>query len=65
LGGRRYELDTSQSSSVTNQSYYANAVITIAPGFFIVPEIGVVDREDIDENDNDIFYFGAKWQINF
>ncbi len=46
-------------------SYYANASITLAPGFFIVPEVGFVDREDVGTFDNDTFYVGAKWQINF
>lgn len=46
-------------------SYYGNASITLAPGFFIVPEVGFVDREDVGTFDNDTFYVGAKWQINF
>jgi hypothetical protein len=64
-GMTEYELDASGAQSSTDMSYYANAVIKLAPGFSIVPEIGMVDREDIGTNDNDIFYFGAKWQINF
>jgi hypothetical protein len=64
-GMTEYELDVSGSSSSTDMSYYANAVINLAPGFFVVPEIGMVDREDIGSNNNDTFYFGAKWQINF
>jgi hypothetical protein len=64
-GMTEYELDVSHSSSSTDMSYYANAVINLAPGFFVVPEIGFIDREDQLTNDNDTFYFGAKWQINF
>lgn len=48
-------------------SYYGNAVITLAPGFFIVPEVGVFDFRDdstgVDEGK--LTYVGAKWQINF
>lgn len=52
------------------QSYYVQAVITIAKGFFIVPELGVFDKKDwsvdgltVDEGKET--YFGLKWQINF
>jgi len=44
-------------------SYYAQATITLAPGVFIVPEIGTIDYEENDQNEVD--YIGAKWQINF
>ena len=48
-------------------SMYVQATINIAKGFFIVPEIGVVDFKDsstgIDQGK--LTYFGAKWQINF
>ena len=54
----------------TVQSYYVQAVITIAKGFFIVPEIGVFDRKDFEVNGLTVpegkeTYFGMKWQINF
>jgi len=47
--------------------YYAQAVITLAPGVFIVPEFGVIDNEEIGiaGTVNEINYFTAKWQINF
>jgi hypothetical protein len=44
-------------------SYYAQATITLAPGVFIVPEIGTIDYEENTQNEVD--YIGAKWQINF
>jgi len=52
------------------QSYYVQAVITIAKGFFIVPELGVFDKKDVSEgslseNEGKETYFGLKWQINF
>jgi len=48
-------------------SYYGQAVVTIAPGFFIVPEIGVQDSGDnaLGLKEGKIWYAGAKWQINF
>lgn len=53
-----------------NCSYYLNATINIAKGFFIVPEIGVNDNKDIvtdgvTTEEVKTTYFGAKWQINF
>ncbi|MBC8440448.1 MAG: hypothetical protein H8D87_12285 [Deltaproteobacteria bacterium] len=39
-------------------SYYGQAVITIAPGVYVIPEVGTIDSGNTD-------YFGAKWQINF
>jgi len=53
------------------RSYYVNATINIAKGFFIVPEIGVIDKEDCkmgtskSTEEGKMTYFGAKWQINF
>jgi len=45
------------------KSYYAQAVVTLAPGVYVIPEVGVVD---FDENgQSKTTYFGAKWQINF
>ena len=65
-GMSSYELDADYSSSREDWSYYGNASVTLAPGFFIVPEVGFIDRDDYQGgNDNDTFYVGAKWQINF
>ena len=52
------------------QSYYVQAVITIAKGFIIVPEVGVFDNKDIEVgpitvDEGKETYFGLKWQINF
>ncbi|MCP3944534.1 MAG: porin [Desulfobacteraceae bacterium] len=44
-------------------SYYLQAPITMAPGVFVVPEIGVVDY--MQSVENTVQYIGAKWQINF
>ncbi|MBW2004833.1 MAG: porin [Deltaproteobacteria bacterium] len=58
------------TESETN-SYYVQAVITLAKGVYIVPEYGSVDYGDKTETgaapvkQGDISYFGAKWQINF
>ncbi len=51
---------------------YINATIDIVPGFFIVPEIGYASYDYVDgrfagqgDPNPNIFYAGAKWQINF
>lgn len=44
-------------------SYYIQAPIKLAPGVKIVPEIGKIDQKESGEDE--MTYFGAKWQINF
>jgi hypothetical protein len=51
-------------------SLYVNAVITLAPGVFVVPEFGIRDYDDatvggVSVDQGDVTYVGAKWQINF
>ncbi len=64
-GAQTYEPDVSGSQEDKAQQYYINAVINIAPGFFIVPEFGIIDRDSDVADEGDLTYFGAKWQINF
>ncbi len=66
-GGIQHELDTDGSESDDSYTVYVNASITLAPGVFIVPEIGYIDYEDnaAGQEEGDLTYFGAKWQINF
>ena len=48
-------------------NYYLNASITLAPGVFVVPEVGVRDYKDnqLGQDAGDMTYIGAKWQMNF
>ncbi|MEN8245153.1 MAG: hypothetical protein ABFS43_09650 [Thermodesulfobacteriota bacterium] len=48
-------------------SAYLQMTYVFAPGFFVIPEVGIVDNmEDMNENDQgSTTYVGAKWQINF
>lgn len=66
-GYQQTELDISRADEIESQSYYINFPITLAPGVVITPEIGVVDYtvDDLASGQEDITYFGAKWQINF
>ncbi|MCG8568153.1 MAG: porin [Desulfobacterales bacterium] len=61
------ELDQANSKEDDASQYYLQAKLTLAPGVYIVPEIGFVD-EGKDANGNqeeEVTYYGAKWQINF
>lgn len=51
-------------------AWYIQATINLAPGVFIVPEIGYLDGEETDVqvadfDDPTTLYYGLKWQINF
>jgi hypothetical protein len=47
------------------QSYYVQSQITLAPGVFITPEIGMFDGKEDGTDSFETMYYGAKWQINF
>ena len=60
------ELDAAAGGTSTDDdtsSYYAQATVTLAPGVFFVPEVGIIDGEEV--NEDEVTYFGVKWQINF
>ena len=67
VGTERYEVDTQNAPTESLIQYYLNCTINIAPGFFIVPEIGHVafDPDVSGAPEPTRTYFGAKWQINF
>ena len=44
-------------------AWYIQAPITLASGVFIIPEVGQIDYKGNLEDE--ITYYGAKWQINF
>jgi hypothetical protein len=44
-------------------SAYLNSTITWAPGVTATPEIGMIDYDEAGQDE--VTYFGAKWQINF
>ncbi|UCF91403.1 MAG: hypothetical protein JSW39_24535 [Desulfobacterales bacterium] len=73
--GYRYDdpdVDNSQKDDAWE--IYAQAVMTLAPGVYIIPEIGYTDYgQSADENafgpgdddEGNQWYAGAKWQIDF
>jgi hypothetical protein len=48
-------------------SYYLQAVITVAKGFYITPEIGIFDYEHdgAGNDEGDVAYYGIQWRISF
>jgi hypothetical protein len=72
--GYSYDHNEIDVAGVTGENdpshWYVNATITLAPGVFIIPEVGMFDYGD-DEvggtsiDRGDATYYGAKWQINF
>jgi hypothetical protein len=71
LGFSRIESESDLPGSITRKTdaYYAQAAITLAPGVFIVPAVGVFERKDDagagSRDGEKITFAGAKWQINF
>jgi hypothetical protein len=62
-GREETEIDTYEAD-VTQ--YYLNATVNFTKGFFMVPEIGMIENSvDGSTPEPEIFYLGAKWQINF
>ena len=68
-----YQAEPNRSVEFKNtyMEYYLQAVITMAKGVYLVPEVGYRDFGDLEgdvEGKQDLgslWYAGAKWQINF
>ena len=60
-GYNQTELDDNDEDE--SATYYINTTIHLAPGVFVVPEIGVLDGDE--DGDTETIYYGMKWQINF
>jgi hypothetical protein len=67
--GAGYRNDDSDAADNEDEvwSGYVNATITLAPGVYLVPEVGYVDyMENTDGDDQGYeWYAGMKWQIDF
>ncbi len=66
-GYRNDDPDSPGSSEDDFWQGYLQAALTLAPGVFIVPEVGYQDFMDDASGDDEGYqwYAGAKWQINF
>jgi hypothetical protein len=69
LGYRQDNADGAPGYSLKDESWvgYVQAMITLAPGVFLCPEIGYIDYMDNRAGDDEGYkwYAGAKWQIDF
>lgn len=61
------ENDDFGSDTDTNMALYVNMTYTVAPGFKVIPEIGYIDmmKDMNDDDEGNMFYAGAKWQMDF
>jgi hypothetical protein len=66
-GYRNDDPDTPGSDNDDFWQGYVQAVITLAPGVYLVPEVGYQDFMDDAAGDDEGYdwYAGAKWQIDF
>jgi hypothetical protein len=70
--GGGYRMDNADGAPGYSQKdgswiVYGQAVITLAPGVYLIPEVGYYDYMDnVAGNDQGyLWYAGAKWQIDF
>jgi hypothetical protein len=67
--GAGFRSDDNDAASDKDQAWsaYLQAVVTLAPGVYIVPEAGYFDFMDDNAGNDEGYrwYAGAKWQIDF
>jgi hypothetical protein len=65
------EVDVTGGTAKNKPSHwYVNATLTLAPGVYIIPEVGYFDFGDLelpggDTDQGDATYYGVEWKINF
>lgn len=61
------ELDIDGAFNDAIETWYLQSKVTLAPGVFVVPEVGLVDwkHNSAGVNEGETLYYGAKWQIDF
>jgi hypothetical protein len=68
--GFGYRKDSTDGGTVQDTApwaAYVQSVIALAPGVYVIPEVGYYDYDN-NASGNDagsLFYLGGKWQINF
>jgi len=69
LGYRQDNWTSAPGYSLKDEAlvYYVQAMITLAPGVFLCPEVGYIDYMDNRAGNDEGYkwYAGAKWQIDF
>ena len=69
-GSAEYEVDRPGTYEDDASAMYAQMTIALAKGFFLCPEIGVIDKGDhtvagVKTEQGDMTYYGAAWKIYF
>jgi hypothetical protein len=59
--------DNGAQRNTTPWAAYLQSVIALAPGVYVIPEVGYYDYDNnaAGNNAGSLFYLGGKWQINF
>jgi hypothetical protein len=68
FGYRQDDPDVSGWDDQKAWAVYAQSVVAMAPGVYIIPEVGYYDYGDLQTTQDaagNEFYLGAKWQIDF
>jgi hypothetical protein len=67
FGVRKDSIDGGDVKDTTPWAVYLQSVIALAPGVYIIPEVGYYDYDNNSDGDDagSLFYIGGKWQINF
>ena len=68
VGWREDDSDAPGTDEDDALEAYINATIALAPGVWVIPEVGYRDYGDGQQpnvDEGDAFYLGAKWQIDF
>jgi hypothetical protein len=67
FGYRQDDFDVNNTKKDKAWEAYVQSVIVLAPGVYVVPEIGYTDFMDdpLGDDEGKQWYAGAKWQIDF
>jgi len=67
FGVRGDATDGGGPRNTTPWAVYVQSVIALAPGVYIIPEVGYYDYDNnaAGKDQGSLFYLGGKWQINF
>lgn len=68
--GFGYRYDNTDGGGTRNTApwaVYVQSVIALAPGVYVIPEVGYYDYDNnaAGKDQGSLFYLGGKWQINF
>jgi hypothetical protein len=67
VGGGYRNDSPDKGKNSTNYGFYGQSVIALAPGVYIIPEVGYLAEgtEPDGDRNGSTFYLGGKWQIDF